>query len=105
MTNKPEESNHEKLMLLNREERDLLVEVRVKLEALHQDVKELKDNTTRRVDALEIEKISKEETYRMKKAADEIRLDHENRIRRLERWCTLAIGGLVVLELALKFLL
>lgn len=60
----------------NREDRDLLVELRTKIEDIQTDIKEIKDGTTTKL------------------------TDHELRIRRLEMWgkyWNRAINGITIL--------
>lgn len=82
---------------------DLLIELRTEVRAIRTDVKDLKDSTTDRVAALESEKFNKEEALSWKKAIDLIHQDHETRIRRVERWGALAIGGLAVIQFLLNY--
>jgi len=63
------------------------------------DIKELKDNTSHRVDLLEGEKASKDEVHRMKAEADDIHADHEERIRGIEGRVWKAIGALAILQI------
>jgi hypothetical protein len=82
---------------------DLLITVDTKLEILIREVKELKDNTTKRVETLEHEKLDKAEAQRLLKEAEKLHNDHESRIRRLERYGSAAIGALALLEFLLRF--
>jgi hypothetical protein len=75
---------------------DLLIslkaEVTTKLDRVIEDVKELKDNVAKRVTDLENEKVNKTEF-------DEVRDDHEARLRFIERYVWIAIGVVGVLQL------
>lgn len=83
---------------------DLLVALNVKMEQVISDISELKDNTARRVSHLEDEKLDKAEALRLKSESDASHADFELRIRRLELWGALAIGGLAVIQFVFKFL-
>jgi len=64
---------------------DLLIELRTEMRGVRQDVKDLRDNTAKRVDDLENQKMNREEVLRLKEDADKIHNDHEERIRALEK--------------------
>jgi len=95
-----ENTNHKQ------EDHDLLIELRTEMKALRQDVKDLKDNTSKRVDALELEKVDKLEVTRLKGDVDKIHDDHEIRLRAVEKswenftgkWAILAVLGTIVLS-------
>jgi hypothetical protein len=88
------------------EDHDLLIELRTEMKALRSDVKDLKDNTSKRVDALENEKIDRIEVTRLKNDADKIHDDHEARIRAVEKlwenftgkWAILAALATIMLS-------
>lgn len=87
----------------NRSDHDLLITVNTKLNRVIDDIKDLKDNTTQRVLALEAEKLNKEEALRIKKENDDAHLDYELRLRRLELWGGMAIGALSLFEIITRF--
>lgn len=60
---------------------DLLIELKTQMITLRDDIKELKELLADKND------------------------DHEKRIRFLERWVWTAMGGLIILQLSLKFLI
>lgn len=60
---------------------DILIELRGEVKALRSDVTSMKDNTK------------------------ETLSDHESRIRRMELWGAMGLGGAYVLDLTLRFLL
>jgi hypothetical protein len=70
---------------------DLLIELRTEMKAVRQDIKEIKDGTTDRLGKLEQDHVSKQDHQ-----------DHEIRIRRLEYSLAIAVGMVVLLEIALK---
>lgn len=63
---------------------DLLIELRTEMRAVRNDLREMKDNTSRRVDFLESQKEDKTEVQRLLKEANKIHDDHEARLRDLE---------------------
>ena len=72
---------------------DLIIELRADVKALRGDVKELKEGTAARLKALEVDHVSRRDHH-----------DHEVRIRRLESRVWMAIGGLALLQLGLRFM-
>lgn len=58
---------------------DLLIELRTEVRGMRGDIKDLSDNSTLKI------------------------ADHEVRLRRVEQWGAIAIGGLAVLEIVFKF--
>ncbi len=95
------QSDHDLVVTLVSEMRQLRTEVRdlkvTDLKDLKSDIKEVRDIVASRVENLENDKVDRKD-YETDKS------DHEKRIRRLEYGLALAIGGLTVLELALKYL-
>lgn len=79
--------------------------VRVDLSELRSDVKDLKNNTVARVDALEREKLEKAEAYRLKQEADIVHGDHEKRIRLLEKWGWKIVGAAAVISFVASYLI
>ena len=78
---------------------DLLIQIATKLDRAILDIKELKDNTTARVTALEEEKLNQKD-FRAARYDDQVfRADHEKRLRRLERWGFIAIGALGLVQI------
>lgn len=74
------------------EERDLLIELRTEMKAVRDDIKELKDGTATRLSILEADRVTQKDLH-----------DHETRIRRLEYSLAIAIGGFIVIQLALNY--
>lgn len=64
---------------------DLLIELRTEMRGVRSDVKDLRDNTTKRVDDLENDKANRDEMMNLKRDADKIHDDHETRLRNLEK--------------------
>lgn len=85
-------------------DRDLLIEIKTKLDRAINDINELKDNTAHRVDNLENTKLEKNEFYRIQSEMNLIDKDFELRLRRLERYGSIAIGFLILLEFLFKFI-
>jgi len=87
----------------NQKERELLVKIDVKLERAINDINELKNNFAARVNSLETNMITKEEVRKLVESSDKTHDDFERRVRRLEQWGFIAIGGLIIIEFLLKF--
>jgi hypothetical protein len=83
---------------------DLLIELRTKMNSIIGDLKELKDGLHLRVGSLETEKADHKRVDELSREADKIHVDHEKRIRFIERWCWTAVGGLAVVQLVLGFI-
>jgi len=81
---------------LNREERDLLIELRTEMRAVRVDIKQLSDNTTARLALVESNKIDKEDVERMSIETSKTLSDHELRIRFTEKYMWGALGVLAV---------
>lgn len=81
-------------------EHDLLIEIKVKVESLTDEVKNLKDNIVGRVEEVE-EVVSG--WKQLKETRDKEMADHETRIRRLEYFVTIATGAVLILEAYLKY--
>jgi hypothetical protein len=60
---------------------DLLIELRTEMRAARTDIKDLKDNTTNRIDSLEKEKADRKELDELQK---KVNLDIEKRVAKLE---------------------
>ncbi len=74
---------------------DLLITIHTQVNRLITDVGEINNNLSRRVTVVETEKLSKEDF----KAVDD---DKEKRMRRLERYGSIAVGALWLWEFASK---
>lgn len=82
---------------------DLLIAINVQVARIVSDIKEMKDNTTKRVDALESEKLDRVEADRLLVLSNAKNADFESRIRTLERYGAIAVGALYIMEFYLKF--
>jgi len=96
---------------LQQELRDMVIELKVKLDELTKKVDNLNDNFAHRLENVEIKKLSFED-FRMHKSeiANEIcdlkesAKDRETRIRRLEWSFLIATGAFFAVEFYLKYL-
>lgn len=71
----------------NSGDHDILVVLKSKMEDLKVDIKDLKDNTAKRVDLLETNKLNIQDSYSVlyKHSVEKTQSDHENRIRDNEK--------------------
>jgi hypothetical protein len=93
----------------NREDRDLLVELRTEMTGVRNDIKELKDNTSDRLARVEQGKLDRTEYNRIQSDDLTARQDHEDRIRNVETkvtrvltWGSAAFVLLGIAEVALQ---
>lgn len=86
----------------NVSDHDLLIVLHTTMRHMGADVKEIKDDNTRRLAVLEATKYDKEEAVKASAAADKIHEDHETRIRRTERWGFISIGALAVIQVLIS---
>lgn len=84
---------------------DLLVEIKTKLERVIYDVQDLKHDLVTDVANLKSEKFDKDEAARELKTAAGVHTDHEKRLRRIEQWAFIVIGGLSIAQIALQVFL
>lgn len=93
----------------HREDRDLLIELKTRMEGLESQIKDLNNNIVNRVTALENGKLDRGEATRMLTDAIEIHNGYEVRIRSVEKsisetmvsfrvWGTVAVVGLGILQ-------
>jgi hypothetical protein len=82
----------------SRADHDLLIRLETKMDQVIGDVKDLKDGTQRRLDALENVKVNREEFSNFVK-------DHEARVRRIERLGALIAGALAVLQFLIPIII
>lgn len=74
-----------------------------KLEQVIIDVKEVKDNFSQRVAYLEAQKMERTEAMRLFLESDKIHEDHEMRLRKVERYGSIAIGILLTIQFVLTY--
>lgn len=88
---------------LSTTDHDLLVEVRVEMKGLREDVKNLADDTKDRLARLEESKLDKANFHDHTTQSATTHLDHETRLRFIERyvWGAIAIIGLVNIALGI----
>jgi hypothetical protein len=65
----------------NREDRDLLVELRTTLAAVQNDIKEIKDGTAAKLRELEVDKISRADVTRIQVGIQETLNEHKDDIK------------------------
>lgn len=80
---------------------DLIVELKTLMKVNIKQLQELSMKLDKTTDT----KLDKSEATRLLMEAEAVHKDHESRIRNLERYVWLAIGGLAVLQFIFKFLL
>lgn len=111
-----EENNNGKA--LAQQDHDLLIRVDTKMDRATNDIKDLHTHLStvhRSIEGLQqsidpkikeaiAPKMDREDVFQMKSDADKLHLDHETRIRRLERYAWSAIGVLAVAQIALAFI-
>lgn len=78
------------LINTNGNDHDLLVELKVRIEGIRGDIKNLSDGTQRRIDTLEREKLNVSDSYNTlyKAALDKVLLDIDSRVRFIEKRIT-----------------
>lgn len=77
----------------NRNDRDLLVELRTEMKGVRNDIKNISDGNNSRLLLLEQGKLDRTEANRLQSEGLSVHVDHEARIRRLEAWRWLTLGG------------
>lgn len=82
---------------------DVLIELRTEMRGVRSDIKDLKEDSAHRISLLEDNKIDKREVETMVAASTKIHEDHERRIRKLEYFFWLGMGGIIVIELVIKY--
>lgn len=87
----------------NREDRDLLVELKTEMSGLRDDVKELKDGIKSDIEFLKADKISRADAVRMQTDSLTRDTDYETRLRFIERYMWLALGGITILTFVLNY--
>lgn len=88
----------------NISDHDLLIVLHTSMQHISKDVREIKDDNTRRLAILEAIKLDKEDATKMFGALEKVDVDHENRLRRGERWFFMGFGALAVIQFVVAFL-
>jgi len=87
----------------SQKDHDVLIRLDQKVDILTKEVRDLKDNFAKRIEALEDEKISKADVMTMKRDCDATHADHEMRIRTGEaalwKFAGVAMAGGTLLSL------
>ena len=87
----------------NRDDRDLLIELRTQMIAVRNDIKDIRDNTAGRLIRVEQEKLDRSEFNRIQAESLTVEGDHETRLRLAEKQITRILtwgsAGLLLLGL------
>lgn len=86
------------IALLPASDHDLLIVLHTKLDRALVDLDRLADGMSARLATVEHTKAEKDELLKAQAAAELVHVDHEKRIRRLERWGFIAIGIIMALQ-------
>lgn len=82
--------------MMESKDHDLLIEIKTQVLRLISDVKDIKDDTARRLEVVEIEKLTRSDFEKWKKEDFEpLLIEHRN----LQRIAFISIGGLGLLQL------
>lgn len=84
-----------------RSDHDTLVEIKTMNVVMQSDIKEIKETTSRRVDALENEKLSSITAKEWKLEADLIHKDHDARLKSIENKQAFYAGALALLQIVI----
>ncbi len=90
---------------------DLLIKLNTQMDTLIRDVKEMKDNTAKRVDDLEADKVSMAQLEQYRADGAKIHDDHEARLRNVEnifesfkgKYAILAVIGMAIVSLIVTY--
>lgn len=85
------------------EDHNLLLRIDTKVERVIQDVADLRNNFSNRVDALEREKEDQKNALERHAKQEAVNRDIELRARRLEQWGSMGLGALFIIQIVLKF--
>lgn len=77
---------------------DLIVQIKTTLDIFRDEQKIITNDTKERLILLGANKLEKDAFNDFLKGDNEFKKDHERRVRKLESWGLVAIGGLYVLE-------
>lgn len=96
---------------LNQNDHDVLIALDTKMTILIAEFKEMRDQTAKGVDRLEVNKVDKDEFHRsrrdIEKEHESMKKEHEKLGKDLETlkiWRWLILGGLAVVELVIRFI-
>lgn len=84
----------------NRNDRDLLVELRTEMRGVRNDMKSISDGNNSRLLLLEQGKLDRTEANRLQSEALSVHTDQESRLRRVEAWRWITLGGSSVIASA-----
>lgn len=87
----------------NRDDRDLLVELRTKMEGVERAITDLNNNTVGRLQKLENEKMDRTEFNRIQSEDMTKTQDHETRLRFIERYMWGALASLSLIVFLLNY--
>lgn len=90
---------------LNQSDHDLLIELRTEMRGMRVDVTSAADDTKERLILLGANKLEKDTFTTYLQGDLTFKTDHERRVRRLELWGAMAIGGLYVIEILIGWYL
>lgn len=82
----------------NREDRDLLIRIDTKLGNLLEQFHTHKDSTIKELTSLSEGKLNRKEANAMKIDADKIHDDYELRLRRIEKYGSIAMGAIMAVQ-------
>lgn len=88
---------------MGRGERDLLIKLETKLDSVIIDLKEMKDNNAARLTAVEVAKLDRTEYNRLQAEQLGVNVDHESRLRNVERYLFLGLGSFAVITFLLNY--
>lgn len=90
---------------LNQSDHDILIELRTEFRGMRDDVKKASDDTKERLLLLGANKLEKDafNTFLIDDAR--FKSDHERRMRRVEGWGLIAIGGGYILQIVIGWYL
>lgn len=84
---------------------DLIVEIKTELKLFREESRSTNDDTKERLIKLGENKVEKDAFTTFLTSDSAFKSDHELRVRRLETWGLMAIGGLFVIQLIIGWVL
>ena len=91
-------SERDLLMLTYGNVENIKSSLKANKEEIITSMRDMKDEITERINGLEENKYSRMEAQERKTNTDNVHADHERRLRRIENWGSIAVGGLAVLQ-------